>query len=991
MKKLYTLLLGFPLPVTRPFLILLLIFIACKGYSQPGVLDATFGNKGKVVTSIGGQSSGVSDEVLQGDGKIIVIATAKSGSTNSFALIRYTVNGALDGTFGSGGILLNTSAPFYSQYLSMALQDDEKIIVGGFSDGSDFMLSRYNNNGTIDSSFGINGVSRVDFNASSENVSEVFIKPGGKIVTIGKVDFPTYSAFGMAQFNQDGSVDSTFGTNGKVVVNVAAGLAKAPSSINMQSDGKVLMSGVVIDTLPLNLFHDGHVPAIIRINVNGTIDSSFGTNGIVIKRTYLASADAISTDIAVNKDGKILLLTDALEGRQIHFAVLHRLNADGTPDNSFGSGGNVLIYEQFNVRLGFRLISCNTVNVQPDNKILISGAHGSNFFFSRFNTNGTIDYTFGRYGFVTTDFSGFADISYTAKIQQDGKIILAGSASDGVKSNVALARYEQNALFLYNTLKGSVYFDANKNAVKDNGEKFFLNASVSIIKDGIDTVYKQALDGRFDAETDTGTYNTRVNLSLPYYTVVPSAFNTSHATYFNNDSISFALQPISGKKDLRISIIPLNSARPGFKLLYKILYYNPGTDTIPSGTIQLINSSKIIFNSALPSAASVIGDTLLWNFTNLNPMDTASIIVRLTVEAPPVVNSGDSVAATAIINPITDDLTQSDNIFHLVQRATNSFDPNDKSENHGGNLTMSQVQDGEYMEYIIRFQNTGTDTALNVFIKDTLSTNVDWSTIQMITASHDCQLTIQNDNQCTWEFEQINLADSTINEPLSHGYIVYRVKVKNTLAAGDDVKNTASIYFDYNFPVQTNTETTTVENIILPVRLTSFNARKQGKDNVAEWSTEDELNLESFIIERSNNAVTFTSVGKVRAGLSRYTFIDKSPDRIINYYRLKMLDKDGEFSYSSVKRVNNSGIVSINIYPNPTSKRLYIQIDSEKRAQVGIQVNDVTGKTVFVQKLTITQGQSTQVINIPGLRSGSYFLKITTTDQQQTILKFEKM
>ncbi len=308
-----------------------------------------------------------------------------------------------------------------------------------------------------------------------------------------------------------------------------------------------------------------------------------------------------------------------------------------------------------------------------------------------------------------------------------------------------------------------------------------------------------------------------------------------------------------------------------------------------------------------------------------------------------------------------------------------------------GKLKISQVQDGEYMQYIIRFQNTGTDTALNVFIKDTLSSNVDWSTIQMIAASHNCQLTIQNGNQCTWEFRNINLADSTTNEPLSHGYIVYRIKIKNTLAAGDDVKNTAHIYFDYNFPVQTNTEITTVENIVLAVKLISFDVRKKGNNNVAEWRTASELNLESFIVERSNNAITFTPVGKVHAGLSGYTFTDYSPEKTINYYRLKMLDKDGSFAYSGVRSVNNSGIFSVNIYPNPAGKRLYIQMDNEKRTEIDLQVIDINGKTVLGQKLIVTQGQSTQVIEIPGLQSGNYFLKMTSPDHQQTIIKFEKM
>ncbi len=318
----------------------------------------------------------------------------------------------------------------------------------------------------------------------------------------------------------DGSPDSTFGINGKVSVNISVALEEGPSSINIQSDGKLLMSGVVIDSLSSGgLFNDNHIPLIICFNINGSVDSSFGTNGMLFKKEYMASADALNTNIAVQKDGKILLLADALEGNIIHLAVLHRLNQDGTPDNSFGSGGSILIYPNDDP-FYINLTTCNTVTVQPDNKILVSGggyrtrtpSNISNFFLGRYNTDGNLDSNFGRRGFILTDFSLEADTSFSAAIQPDGKIVLVGSATDSFRRYVALARYEQNGIFFYNTLKGSVYVDVNKNGIKDNGEKFFPNAGVTITKEGIDTVYIQAYDGRFYAETDTGSYSTRVNL-----------------------------------------------------------------------------------------------------------------------------------------------------------------------------------------------------------------------------------------------------------------------------------------------------------------------------------------------------------------------------------------------------------------------------------------------------------------------------------------------
>src|SRR6185436_13012980 len=109
------------------------------------------------------------------------------------------------------------------------------------------------------------------------------------------------------------------------------------------------------------------------------------------------------------------------------------------------------------------------------------------------------------------------------------------------------------------------------------------------------------------------------------------------------------------------------------------------------------------------------------------------------------------------------------------------------------------------------FQNTGNDTAFNISVHDTLDSKLDWASIEMVTASHPYRLSITNGNQMNWKFDNILLVDSIHNEPKSHGYIVYRIKPKPTVQINDVIANSASIYFDFNSPVQTNTQLTTIK------------------------------------------------------------------------------------------------------------------------------------------------------------------------------------
>ena len=361
-----------------------------------------------------------------------------------------------------------------------------------------------------------------------------------------------------------------------------------------------------------------------------------------------------------------------------------------------------------------------------------------------------------------------------------------------------------------NSIKGVVFVDNNNNGIKDIGEPLYSKVIVKSEKPGYMRIHTP-VNGAFLNEVDTGSYITTLSLDYPYYTVLPAQRASVFANYFIIDSFGFALSPIPNKKDLMIGIIPQNGIKPGATARYKVLYENLGT-VVMTGTVKLVKDNRTSFVSSVPPPASIVADTITYNFSNFNPLAVSSIIIDFTVGAPPTVNINDTLRNIAMIFPQAGDETVFNNNDTILQRVTGSFDPNDKTESHGAFITTAEINNGEQLSYLVRFQNTGTDTAYNIIIRDTLDTKLQWDKIQTVSSSHPCTLQVIDGRYLSWHFNSIKLADSTHNEPASHGYIYFRVKPQTNLTVGDTIKNNASIYFDFNLPVKTNTVNVVVKS-----------------------------------------------------------------------------------------------------------------------------------------------------------------------------------
>ncbi len=410
------------------------LFISISTLSQPGLLDQTFGTGGKVKISISNCNSECRAMVLQTDGKMVLAGSNYSCSNTRMALIRLNKNGSLDNSFGVGGNVIDTFPGIYvSQAHAVAVQSDGKIIVGGEAQdgtGSDLILVRYNSDGTRDNTFGNSGVVITDLGSTQESCYSLAIQPDGKIITGGHIIQNNKTDALLIRYNTQGAIDSSFGTNGISTISLGSTLWGAIFTIKIQPNGKIVVSGR--ETGATNNYKF----LLMRFNVNGFLDSSFGANGINI--TSIGDIND-TRDMAIQNDGKIIQAGYARFGSDGEYALV-RFNNDGTIDNSFGVSGIVTSYFGL-VNQGDVICS---IKIQQDGKVIACGETTKTSFgdiaLVRYKPNGTIDSTFGTNGQVITDILNI-DHVYTAALQMDNKVVIAGSGFNGSNNITVAARY----------------------------------------------------------------------------------------------------------------------------------------------------------------------------------------------------------------------------------------------------------------------------------------------------------------------------------------------------------------------------------------------------------------------------------------------------------------------------------------------------------------------------------------------------------------------
>ncbi|WP_045493973.1 T9SS type A sorting domain-containing protein [Chryseobacterium sp. StRB126] len=361
-------------------------------------------------------------------------------------------------------------------------------------------------------------------------------------------------------------------------------------------------------------------------------------------------------------------------------------------------------------------------------------------------------------------------------------------------------------------IQGNTKVDANNNGCDANdANKAF--QKFNITGGGVTGSMIANTSGDFSISVEPGSHTVTPVIENPaYFTISPSSITATFPQQASPFIQNFCITPNGVHNDLETVIVPVTEASPGFESKYNIIYKNKG-NTIQSGTLVFnYNENVIDYMSATLSPSSQSSGTLNWNFTNLLPFETREITVTLKLNTPtqtPAVNGGDILHYTAQINGATDE-TPIDNNFALNQTVVNSFDPNDKTCLEGTSIAKTQV--GDYVHYLIRFENTGTANARNIVVKDEIDTSkFDISSLVSLDGSHSYVTRITNSNIVEFIFENIQLP---FDDAHNDGYVAFKIKTKSTLNTGDTFSNTAKIYFDYNFPIVTNTYTTSIASTL---------------------------------------------------------------------------------------------------------------------------------------------------------------------------------
>ncbi|MFN9539180.1 MAG: beta strand repeat-containing protein, partial [Planctomycetota bacterium] len=348
-----------------------------------GSLDTSFGSGGVVTTPIGTGTDSGRSITLQADGKILVGGLSNNGSNDDFALIRYNVDGSLDTSFGTGGKVTTAVGTSTDQGRSVTVQPDGKILVGGYSlvgGVEDFSLVRYNANGSLDTSFGTGGKLTTAIGSGLDFGTSVIVQPDGKIV-IGGYSITGNYDFAMIRYDANGSLDTGFGTGGKVTTTIGSGNDYS-FGLKVQSDGKLVLAGLA----GIGSTED---VALIRYNIDGSLDTSFGTGGKVT--TAIGTGNDRAWNLAFQPDGKIVIGGYARIGSTDDMALV-RYHANGSLDTSFGSGGKVT------TAIGAGSEQAYDLFVQADGKIVVSGfarvGATDDFAVVRYNVDGSLDTRF---------------------------------------------------------------------------------------------------------------------------------------------------------------------------------------------------------------------------------------------------------------------------------------------------------------------------------------------------------------------------------------------------------------------------------------------------------------------------------------------------------------------------------------------------------------------------------------------------------------------
>lgn len=398
-------------------------------------------------------------------------------------------------------------------------------------------------------------------------------------------------------------------------------------------------------------------------------------------------------------------------------------------------------------------------------------------------------------------------------------------------------------------ITGSTFYDHNGNGVHDGIDTVLPFITIELVSENSYALTQAS--GVYEFTTDSGEH-----IVLPHLT-------NSNLWTISTDSLQYNVH-LTGSDPEYVGAdfgFTANGSQPmvevevtsGFPrcseaIVQWITAVNTG-NTLLSGVLSYQLDSLVSFGSSTPSPDSIVGNILYFHVDSLwfNQQE----IIQLNVSMPSAQFTGEQLShilefTSSGLEPLNGEFTD-----ELTQTVMCSYDPNDKMEEVGyGELGL--ISAGETLEYTIRFQNTGNDTAFNVVIRDQLSEHLLWHTLTPMAWSHPVTITIDAGGEVSFSFENINLLDSLNHEPESHGFIKFSVQCDSSLVHGVEIPNTAFIYFDDNPPIQTNTEINTVYECVNLAEIFVNDVNYCfGASNISAWTGDVNADWFSWLIEDS--------------------------------------------------------------------------------------------------------------------------------------------
>ncbi|MFN8595074.1 MAG: Ig-like domain-containing protein [Anaerolineae bacterium] len=688
---------------------------ALARYTSSGALDLTFGSSGKVSTSIGSGDAIANAIAVQSDGQIILAGSSLNGAAKSvFTLARYiSTTGALDPSFGTGGIVTTSLSAGADIAHALAVQNDGKLVVAGEANAQ-FAMARYTITGTLDTTFNGTGFVTTTIVGSNNIAHAVLIQPAdGKIILVGEVNPGSSNDFALVRYNSNGSLDGTFGASGKTVTDFPAGTNDIAYAAALQADGKIVAAGSINAT--------GSDFAVARYTSGGLLDSTFGSGGLI--STTLGSGADEAHGVVVQGNGKIVVGGWSTQGtRKLDFA-LARYQTNGALDANFGASGLVTTTLQSSLTsddIGYALA------LQSDNKIVVAGssddgtASGFDFAVARYQSpnaaptltdipkNGLEDQTVT---FTSTDFTAhFSDTDgdpldriQITSLPANGTLRLSGVAvtlnqeiTAANLSNltfVPTANFNGSTSFGWNGFDGLVYAASSANvnftitAVND-APSFSLGSAPTVLEDGgatsLTTFASSISPGPADEAGQVVTFTVTNNNNALFsaqpainsigtltFTPAPNANGTATVTVSLKDSGGTANGGVdtSAPQTLVVTVTSVNDAPSFTKGSDLTAFEDTGAHTVlswatnvsagPSNesgqalTFTLINSNNALFSSQ--PAINAAGDLAY----TLAPNAYGSAVVTVTLKdnggtANGGVDTSASQTFNLTVNPVND-------------------------------------------------------------------------------------------------------------------------------------------------------------------------------------------------------------------------------------------------------------------------------------------------------------------------------------------------